>query len=51
MLEITLTLFLKKIIYFMCLGVFACMCVCVKMLEILELQLQTVVSCHVCARN
>ena len=38
-------------IFLMCIGVFACMCVCVKVSELLELQLRTGVSHHVGAGN
>lgn len=36
---------------FYVLSFFACLCVCVKVLDPLELELQTVVSCHVGAGN
>ena len=36
---------------FMCISVFACMYICVRVLDPLELELQTVVSCHVVAGN
>jgi hypothetical protein len=37
--------------YFMYIWCFACMYVCVKVPDSLELELQTVVSCHVLAGN
>lgn len=38
--------FLIIYFYFICSGVFACVYVCVKLLGPLDLELQTVVSCH-----
>jgi hypothetical protein len=35
------------IFYFLCIGVFACLYICVRESDPLELELQTVVSCYV----